>query len=254
MPDRQRQTGNARRQRRIARRRREIMDAAATVFLEQGYPSATTRAIAEAADIAEGTLYNYFESKRDILMGIFQQLQDETDALLDTVSTQRGVAGPETESKEDLVAVVEQGFDLFLTRLPFARILWAEAWTDDEVLREFAMDRLMTLYARIRAFIVGRMARGNIDRPGDFRAVDPDLATKMVLGLLLAPLLPVMRGAAPPPSATERRAMAEAAVDLMLHGLEVTEYPAEERSANPERRTGVGDHSARPPHQATDKG
>lgn len=201
------QRAATRRQRRIARRRQEIIDAAARVFSEEGYPNATTRAIAEAADMAEGTLYNYFPSKRDILLGIFRQLQVEADALLDTL------ARPEAEG--DLVTLVERGLDLVLTRLPFARILWAEAWTDDEVLREYGMARVMTLYTRIQAFIVARMASGQ------FREVNPDLATKMALGLFLAPLLPVMRGDAPPPSAEEQHTMAEAAVDLMLHGLEV---------------------------------
>jgi AcrR family transcriptional regulator len=203
------QTVLTRRQRRIARRRQEIMDAAAEVFSEEGYPNATTRAIAEAADMAEGTLYNYFESKRDILLGIFQQLQAEADLLLDSIERPEG--------KDDLVTIVERGFDLVLTRLPFARILWAEAWTDDEVLREFGVHRVMTLYSRIKAFIVSRMASGQ------FRRVDPELATKMALGLFLAPLLPVMRGTAPAPTPEERHGMAKAAVDLMLHGLEMTQ-------------------------------
>ncbi|MBN1247686.1 MAG: TetR/AcrR family transcriptional regulator [Anaerolineae bacterium] len=212
------QANPTRRQRRIARRRREIMDAAARVFAEQGYPNTTTRAIAEAADMAEGTLYNYFGSKRDILLAIFQQLQSEADALLDTIAR--------PEDNEDLVTIVERGFDLVLTRLPFVRILWAEVWTDDEVLREFGIARVTTLYSRIRAFIVARMASGH------FRTVDPDLATKMALGLFLAPLLPVMRGTVTPPPPEELRAMAQAAVDLVLRGLEIARPHLDDAGTN----------------------
>ena len=62
----------ARRQRRIERRRHEIVKAAAQVFAEKGYANTTTKELAEAADMAEGTLYNYFEGKRGILLAIFK--------------------------------------------------------------------------------------------------------------------------------------------------------------------------------------
>jgi len=195
-----------RRQRRIDRRRREIIDATVRIIAEQGYANTTTKAIADAADIAEGTLYNYFESKRDILLGILQQFQQEADELLDEIESLEWAADP--------VAIVEWGLNLLLTRLPFTRVLFAESWTDDDLLREYAIERVMVVYRRVKSFLVGKM------KSGAFRSVDPDLATKMVLGLCLAPVLPVMRGVAEPPSSEELHAMAAAAVDLMMHGLE----------------------------------
>jgi AcrR family transcriptional regulator len=64
----------ARRERRAAQRRSHILEAAASVFAERGFHRTTTRDIAEAADIAEGTIYNYFQSKEDILLSIIQRL------------------------------------------------------------------------------------------------------------------------------------------------------------------------------------
>jgi AcrR family transcriptional regulator len=58
---------NSRRKRRIAARKAQILKAAETVFSQKGYERATTREIADAADISEGTLYNYFGSKSDLL-------------------------------------------------------------------------------------------------------------------------------------------------------------------------------------------
>jgi AcrR family transcriptional regulator len=195
-----------RRQRRIDRRRHEIIDAAVKIIAEQGYANATTKAIADAADMAEGTLYNYFKSKRDILLGILQQFQREADELLDEIES--------LEEAVDPVAIVECALDLLLTRLPFTRVLLAESWRDDDLLREYATGRVMVVYRRIKSFLMGQM------KSGAFRSVDPDLATKMVLGVCLAPVLPAMRGVAEPPSAEELHAMAVAAVDLMMHGLE----------------------------------
>ncbi|WP_455381703.1 TetR/AcrR family transcriptional regulator [Salinispira pacifica] len=47
-----------------------ILDAAAGVFNEKGYDRATTREIARSAGISEGTIYNYFPTKRDLLLSL----------------------------------------------------------------------------------------------------------------------------------------------------------------------------------------
>ena len=74
-----------RRERRIAARKQQILDAAAHVFSQNGYERATTREIAETADLAEGTLYNYFPSKRDLLIGVAQNYAEEVIADIDNV-------------------------------------------------------------------------------------------------------------------------------------------------------------------------
>lgn len=70
---------DSRRERRIARRRAHILDAAATVFARQGFHRTTTKDIAEAADIAEGTIYNYFNSKEDLVIGLLERLASLED-------------------------------------------------------------------------------------------------------------------------------------------------------------------------------
>jgi len=47
-------------------RRRAILEAAGPVFLEKG-PAVTTRQIADAAGVAEGTVFRYFPTKEDLL-------------------------------------------------------------------------------------------------------------------------------------------------------------------------------------------
>jgi AcrR family transcriptional regulator len=63
-----------RRERRAAARKAQILKAAATVFAEKGFHRARTKEIAEAADVSEGTLYNYFDSKSDLVIGIMTSL------------------------------------------------------------------------------------------------------------------------------------------------------------------------------------
>jgi AcrR family transcriptional regulator len=66
-----------RRQRRIAARRDQILEAASNLFAERGFHRTTTRDIAEAAEVSEGTLYNYFKDKDDLLMGIMSRLVEQ---------------------------------------------------------------------------------------------------------------------------------------------------------------------------------
>ena len=72
---------NNRRERRIAARKEQILHAAAGLFAEKGFHRTTTRDIAEAADVAEGTLYNYFESKEDLLIAILAHVSEESNML-----------------------------------------------------------------------------------------------------------------------------------------------------------------------------
>ena len=56
-------------------RRQAIISATTDLVLEHG-PAATTRQIADACGIAEGTLFRVFESKDDILAAVVEQLLD----------------------------------------------------------------------------------------------------------------------------------------------------------------------------------
>jgi AcrR family transcriptional regulator len=82
--------GLTRQERKFADRWEQILKSAALLFAMKGYHRTTTKEIAEAADVSEGTLYNYFESKNDLLFGIVGQLaksQEEEDWLNSTPST-----------------------------------------------------------------------------------------------------------------------------------------------------------------------
>lgn len=59
----------------IAARRNQILDAAAKVFAEKGFHPTTIKDIAAEAGIAHGTIYNYFENKTALLLGIFDRMK-----------------------------------------------------------------------------------------------------------------------------------------------------------------------------------
>ncbi len=57
-------------------RREEILDAAIHLFAEEGYHNSSVSRIAQKAGISKGLMYNYFESKEDVLRAIIQGLFD----------------------------------------------------------------------------------------------------------------------------------------------------------------------------------
>lgn len=50
--------------------KRDILDVSRTMFFEQGYDKTSTSQIAKKVGIAEGTIFNYFKAKSDILIEV----------------------------------------------------------------------------------------------------------------------------------------------------------------------------------------
>ena len=53
--------------------RQAILRAALELFVEKGFYRTTTKAVSRRAKIAEGTLFNYFETKEDLALYFFEQ-------------------------------------------------------------------------------------------------------------------------------------------------------------------------------------
>jgi AcrR family transcriptional regulator len=57
--------------------RARILEAALTTFRERGFERATMREVAQAAEVATGAAYYYFDSKEAIVMAFYQRAQEE---------------------------------------------------------------------------------------------------------------------------------------------------------------------------------
>jgi AcrR family transcriptional regulator len=71
------------RERKKDRRREGILGAARSAFGELGFEAASMAAIAERADLGVGTLYNYFPSKGDLLLGLIASRSGGIEAAMD---------------------------------------------------------------------------------------------------------------------------------------------------------------------------
>jgi AcrR family transcriptional regulator len=166
-----------RRERRAAARKAQILAAAATVFAEKGFHRAKTKEIAEAADVSEGTLYNYFDSKEDILFGIMARL-----------------AEVETLPEEFMEALKSDVRDFFVAmfRYRLGRIdqiqetiqaLLPEVIVNDDLRERFYQQFVLRVTKLVEQYVQARIEMGHI------RPINAALAARAVqaafIGLLL---------------------------------------------------------------------
>ena len=64
-----------------ADRCRRIIEASEQLFRNQGYEETKIEAIAREAGVSVGTVYNYFETKSDIVMTLVTRHADFVDAM-----------------------------------------------------------------------------------------------------------------------------------------------------------------------------
>ncbi len=83
----------------VARRRRQIVDAAVGLFIEKGFHKTTTRQIAGAAGFSIGSLYEYVTCKEDVLYMV-------CDAIHAEVKQAVGEALARTDRGQDALAAV----------------------------------------------------------------------------------------------------------------------------------------------------
>lgn len=74
------------------RRKREILDKALDVFVEEGYEDATFQKISDRCGITRTTLYIYFKNKREIFVYSIKQLSEEVESSLLEIANNKSLS------------------------------------------------------------------------------------------------------------------------------------------------------------------
>jgi len=98
-------SGQERRARR-AQERRQMILAAARVFAREGFEKATTREVAQEADISEGTIYNYFSSKKQLVVALAEVVQAKLTAVMSELPSNGGDRANMARAIEQVLAVI----------------------------------------------------------------------------------------------------------------------------------------------------
>ena len=162
----------------LAQRRGEILTAAEGIFAAKGYAAATMDEVAAAAGVSKGTMYNYFENKRDLFLQVFSEVLagEESDVV-------KLISAPLSGSEK-----LRKILGLWVNRLEryqdIGRLVlefWASAAREEQG-GELA-GWFNQMYTRWRGRIAEIIAQG-IDE-GEFRKdFDPGVAAALVLAIL----------------------------------------------------------------------
>jgi AcrR family transcriptional regulator len=169
------------RQQLVEARRNQILDAAAQVFAEKGFHRATTREIAGTAGISEGTIYNYFDSKESLLIGLLvrlAQLESLNDELMDAL---------QSDVREFFVAIFSQRSSRIQQAQEMVKAVLPEVLVNPELREQFYRQFVLRIAAVLEGYIQTRVDLGHI------RPVDAALTTRVIqsvfVGLLVLRIL-----------------------------------------------------------------
>lgn len=111
-------------------RREAILNAAARVFLRKGYYEATLDEIAAEAEMAKGTIYNYYKDKQDLFISLANHGYEHFDEILSEAKSQR------THLAEFLAYLIRTTLQGIIEHVDLAHMLSAVASQLPEGLRD----------------------------------------------------------------------------------------------------------------------
>ncbi len=165
------------RERQKAGRKRDILAAAGELFRRDGYADTSIDSIAAAADLAAGTVYNYFQSKGDLLLALVALDGEEVRA-----AGREIIAAPPKDPVQALNKLLAFYVDHSLIHL--SKELWRNAMATALTQAEARFGMGYAELDRKLADQVGEMVavlqrRGQIDR-----TVDPRIAGDLLFEIV----------------------------------------------------------------------
>jgi AcrR family transcriptional regulator len=154
-------------------RRERLTSAAMALFRERGFESTTIEEIAERADVAKGTFFNYFPTKHGVLAEYYSQLAQEFLRL-----AREGRRGSTLHRLQLFFGAVEERLR---QEGPLLEVLYRETFARPDLIR---LDAAVEMEI---ADIYREHLRAGIGR-GELRRVNVDAAVKTIIDLWSATL------------------------------------------------------------------
>ena len=190
-------------------RRQQILDAALDIFSRKGFNTATTAEIAKAAGVAEGTIFNYFPSKRELFVAVIKEFVI-TSPLLDLIDKlpQGDIAGTFKLILKERFQLIESGI---VSRVP---ILIADVIRDPELKAICTKEFLQPFLEKMEA--IYRM----LHESGIYRDIDPPVAVRAFGGMIFGfVMFKSLEGDASPLQQLPQDKVTNGIIDLLLHGV-----------------------------------
>jgi AcrR family transcriptional regulator len=146
----------SRRARRKAATRAQIVDAGIRLFSEHGIDAVTVDQIAGEADVGKGTIYNYFQTKEDIVVAFMVDLERKVQDRL------RGAAGPKPAVAAALIDFVQSQLRLKRRYHAFVRVFLGHMFSHTEQFMPYMAEMQKVIDPPIENLFGGLLRRGAI--------------------------------------------------------------------------------------------
>lgn len=186
-------------------KRRQILDAAVSVFAKKGYFTARVRDVASAAGVADGTIYLYFKSKEDIIVSLFADVLERHLA-----RAKEEIAGVRTP-REKLLAIARHQLTALSERKDVAILF------QTELRQSTLMSRLSSKELRGYFDLLSRVIEEG-QRSGVFR---PEIPRSLVVQSFFGALDELVTSWILSPTHYNLVDLAEPVTELFLGGLDV---------------------------------
>lgn len=165
----------------VAARRKQILQAAIEVISETGFQRTTIKQIAQRAEVADGTIYNYFKNKDAILMGIIALITEAEERELHFADAE------EITFEKFVTSYVAHRMNEVEMGLPILKAIMPEMIVNEEIASAINEKIYAPSFSIAEEYIAKQMASGEI------ADADPVVAARLfaspLLGLLFLRLL-----------------------------------------------------------------
>lgn len=169
-------------------RQMRILEAAVDMFGEKGYASTSTSEIAKRAGVAEGTIFRYYKTKKDLLLAVVMPTLTKFAAPFFVQAFAKEIFKSEYESYEGLLRVVIYNrFEFAKKHFPMIKILIQEVPFQPELKNEIQHLVETELLSHFKKLIVKFQEEGEIIEMPPSSVLR--LTLSAVLGLLLTRFL-----------------------------------------------------------------
>jgi AcrR family transcriptional regulator len=212
-----------RRDEHVADTRQALVDAARTLFTQQGYAATGTEEIVAAARVTRGALYHHFHDKTDLFRAVMEQIAREVaEHLIDAELSRPPAPSQEPADAWDEVRDGLRAFlDLCVVTDDFQRIVLVEG---PAVLGHEAWDELVSRHgSNLLAEWLSRAVE-----QGRIAPVPIQPLTRLLIAMISESSLYIARA----DDRSAARAAMGAVLDRLLAGLELPPSPAREPLVN----------------------
>lgn len=183
-----------------------ILKAAQKLFARRGYGGTTTRDLAQAAGVAEGTLFRHFENKKAILVEVATQgwMEILTDLLTEL---------SEMASYKAVAQVMRKRMLSLNANTDMLRVCFMEAQFHPELRDRIQAEVIDKMTDVAEAFFQTAMDRG------EYRKMNPRVVARIFLGMFTVSGFSQTTMSENDSSPNDMKEMAETLADIFLNGV-----------------------------------